>query len=149
MPVVQTRADFCVLLCEDDPGIRGLITLILTRAGMTAQIATDGEAALARIVSLQPDLILLDLMMPKLSGLEVIDWLKEHRPELLPRIVVITAAGNSTLKELDGQPICAIIRKPFDTKEFQTLLMGYRDRVLASLPHPGSRESLAPLSPSE
>jgi two-component system response regulator PilR (NtrC family) len=120
--------DFRVLLCEDDPGVRRLITVILERAQILVQTAPDGEAAISEITSCEPDLILLDLTMPRFSGLEVIAWLKANRPELLSRIIVITAAANATITNLESEPICNIIRKPFDIEELRQVVFACRDR---------------------
>jgi two-component system, NtrC family, response regulator PilR len=120
--------DFRVLLCEDDPGVRRLIAVILERAGIKVDTAEDGEAGLAQILAHEPDLIVLDLMMPRVSGLEVISWLKENRPQLLPRTVVVTAAANATVTALESEKICNIIRKPFDIEEFRQIIFACRDR---------------------
>src|SRR5688572_1888656 len=124
--------DFRVLLCEDDPGVRRLISVILERAEMVVHCADDGQATIDEIVSREPDLILLDLMMPRFSGLEVIAWLKENRAELLPRIIVVTAAANATITALETEPICSIIRKPFDIEEFRKIVFARRDRSRAN-----------------
>jgi two-component system OmpR family response regulator len=60
-----------VLVVDDDPHIRQLLVFALEKAGLTAREAEDGEAALASVDQASPDLVILDINMPKLDGLEV------------------------------------------------------------------------------
>lgn len=60
-----------VLVVDDDPHIRQLLVFALEKAGLTAREAEDGEAALAAVAEQAPDLVVLDINMPKLDGLEV------------------------------------------------------------------------------
>lgn len=60
-----------VLVVDDDPHIRQLLVFALEKAGLSAREAEDGEAALAQVASTAPDLVILDINMPKLDGLEV------------------------------------------------------------------------------
>jgi two-component system, OmpR family, response regulator len=60
-----------VLVVDDDPHIRQLLVFALEKAGLTAREAEDGEAALAQVSKSAPDLVVLDINMPKLDGLEV------------------------------------------------------------------------------
>jgi two-component system OmpR family response regulator len=60
-----------VLVVDDDPHIRQLLVFALEKAGMSAREAGDGEAALAAVAEQRPDLVVLDINMPKLDGLEV------------------------------------------------------------------------------
>ena len=60
-----------VLVVDDDPHIRQLLVFALEKAGLVAREAADGEAALAAVGEARPDLVVLDINMPKLDGLEV------------------------------------------------------------------------------
>src|SRR5215213_2015009 len=60
-----------VLVVDDDPHIRQLLVFALEKAGLSAREAEDGEAALASVTAAAPDLVILDINMPKLDGLEV------------------------------------------------------------------------------
>jgi two-component system response regulator ResD len=67
-----------ILVVDDEADIRDVIELYLERAGYLVDTAPDGEAALAMIARHQPDLIVLDLMMPKMGGLELTRLIREH-----------------------------------------------------------------------
>ena len=78
-----------ILLVEDDQTIRITVEFALTKAGYAVTTATDGEAALECAYKVNPDLILLDLMLPRLSGLEVARDLRAHNDEV--PIIMLTA----------------------------------------------------------
>ena len=78
-----------VLVVEDDPSVRGLLHTLLTAEGYDVSTASDGLAGLVKAAQTLPDLILLDLMMPDLGGVRVLEELRDD-PELadIPVIVV-------------------------------------------------------------
>ena len=78
-----------VLVVEDDPSVRGLLHTLLTAEGYDVATASDGLAGLVKAAQTLPNLILLDLMMPDLGGVRVLEELRED-PELdeTPVIVV-------------------------------------------------------------
>jgi two-component system response regulator MprA len=113
--------DARVLVVDDDDPIRTLSEKVLSREGFAVDIAHDGIEALDKIGRLG-DLycaILLDLMMPRMSGFEVISHLKARNPELLPRVIVMTAATSAQLEQIDSTEIHTILRKPFDIGELR------------------------------
>jgi DNA-binding response OmpR family regulator len=67
-----------VLVVEDDPNIRTLYAHALTAAGLTVLLAEDGEAGFALAVERQPDFLLLDVLMPKLNGIDMLKKIREH-----------------------------------------------------------------------
>lgn len=71
MAVMSNLAPTKVLLVDDDPHIRQLLAFAFGKAGMDAVEATDGEEALARVAAEQPDIVVLDINMPRMDGLEV------------------------------------------------------------------------------
>jgi CheY-like chemotaxis protein len=85
--MAQLRA----LICEDDPSIRALVRTVLVREGFAVDVAPDGAVGLERLRLGCYDVLLLDLMMPGVDGLEVIRTVKEERPPTLKRVVVMTA----------------------------------------------------------
>ena len=86
-----------ILIVEDDRGIAQLIRKTLEREGFTCQIAGDGLEALRQFQSLVPDLLILDLMLPQLDGLEVCNRIRQQNNETDPYILMLTAKG----EELD------------------------------------------------
>ncbi len=67
-----------ILVVEDEPSIGEVVSLYLRRAGYQVTVVEDGRAALESLASQLPDLVVLDLMLPKVDGLEVTRWLRER-----------------------------------------------------------------------
>ncbi|HKS24021.1 MAG TPA: response regulator [Thermoanaerobaculia bacterium] len=104
-----------VLLIDDDPSVRSLLAALMTRDGLAHESAADGVEAIEWLRRRDFDAIILDLLLPERNGFEVLQFLKAERPHLLPRVVVITAASESTLKHFDDRKrVAAVLRKPFD-----------------------------------
>ena len=94
MPGTPPAAAPTVLVVDDVDDARDLVSRLLERAGYVAVTAEDGEAALVAIDAANPDLVLLDLTMPGLDGLEVLRRLREDpRHRALP-VVMYTAVGD-------------------------------------------------------
>jgi two-component system response regulator MtrA len=110
-----TDVDARILLVEDDPSIRELTALGLTGASFTVTTAVDGEEALARWHADDPDLVLLDVMLPRLDGLEVC---RAIRHESMTPIVMLTARAD-TIDVVVGLEAGAddYVRKPFEMPE--------------------------------
>jgi two-component system response regulator MtrA len=89
---ILKAVDATILLVEDDASIREITKLGLEQAGFTVRTAVDGEEALARFRREQPDLIVLDIMLPKRDGLEVC---RSIRSESSIPIVMLTARGDA------------------------------------------------------
>jgi two-component system response regulator MtrA len=107
--------DARILLVEDDPSIREVTAIGLRGAGFDVETAVDGAAGLERWRQLQPDLVLLDVMLPRLDGLEVC---REIRRESTVPIVMVTARGD-TIDVVVGLEAGAddYVRKPFEMPE--------------------------------
>jgi two-component system, cell cycle response regulator len=88
-----------ILVVDDEPVNRELLDVILTEAGYEVLFACDGPAALEVAESQRPDLILLDLLMPGLSGLEVCQRLKQAPATARIPVIVVTAVGQLATKE--------------------------------------------------
>jgi CheY-like chemotaxis protein len=103
-----------VLITDDDPGIRGLLQTMTLMTGCTVETAANGFEALEKMRSQSFDLLLLDLMMPMMSGYDVVDRMKEM--EARPAVIVLTAthAEAASLERLDGRVVSSILRKPFN-----------------------------------
>jgi two-component system, OmpR family, response regulator MtrA len=107
--------DARILLVEDDPSIREVTAIGLKNAGFEVETAADGAAGLERWRHDQPDLVLLDVMLPRLDGLEVC---REIRRESTVPIVMLTARGD-TIDVVVGLEAGAddYVRKPFEMPE--------------------------------
>ena len=108
----------CILIAEDEPGIAASLEFLLDNDGYQTQVARDGMAALAIAETSPPDLIVLDLMLPKLSGLEVASAIRAKIGSRQPMILMLTArgaAGDVARSKLAG--VDAYLVKPFSTKE--------------------------------
>jgi two-component system, OmpR family, phosphate regulon response regulator PhoB len=81
----------CVLLAEDDADIRHLVAIKLERAGVEVAAVADGFAALREAQHRQPDLIILDVRMPRMSGVDVCRELRGNRATAQIPIIMLTA----------------------------------------------------------
>jgi len=110
-----------ILLVEDDPILCDRIEHILRPQGEVVRV-TDGEKAITHLRDGKFDAIILDLMLPRLSGFDVIRHLMMHRPELLGATIVMTGAQESSLQFVDSEQLHAVLRKPFDFLELPRLI---------------------------
>lgn len=88
-----------ILVVDDDTNLTQLYEAALTSRGYRVLIANDGEAALSVAEKEKPDLILLDIMMPAIHGLHVLDILKATPESQKTKIIMLTALGDETTKE--------------------------------------------------
>ncbi|CAM9391055.1 unnamed protein product [Phaeothamnion confervicola] len=86
----EAATPFRVLVVDDDPDMGAYLSLLLKKEGMQADVVEDGDAGLVRVMTDPPDLILLDVMMPGLSGFEICQRLKGEEATALIPIVLIT-----------------------------------------------------------
>jgi DNA-binding response OmpR family regulator len=105
-----------VLVVDDEPMVRDVLTRYLARDGFDVETASDGEAALAAFETATPDLVLLDLMLPRLDGFEVFRRLRESG--VTSPVIMLTARGEVT-DRIVGLEIGAddYVSKPFSPKE--------------------------------
>ena len=106
------RVEKRVLVVDDDDAIRSLLVTVVRRRGFAADSARDGAEALERLRRCRYSLMLLDMMMPRLSGPEVLQHLRTMEPVSRPLVIVLTA-GNEPL-DLDPGLVAGSISKPFD-----------------------------------
>lgn len=107
-----------ILLVDDEPNIVKIISRRLAFEGFEVSVAVDGEMALEKAHALKPDLILLDVMLPKISGYEVCRQLKlDPRFKKIP-IIMLTALAQQKDEELGFEVgTDAYMRKPFKTQQ--------------------------------
>lgn len=107
-----------ILIVDDEPNIVISLEFLMKKEGFEVAVASDGEEALAKVASFSPDLILLDVMMPKKSGFEVCEVLRADPQRNGLQIVMLTAKGRDT-EVAKGLALGAdaYFTKPFSTKE--------------------------------
>lgn len=107
-----------ILLVDDEPNILLSLEFLMKRAGYEVRTAADGEAALQVVANSPPDLILLDVNMPKRDGFEVCQTIKANPAWKNVRIVMLTAKGRDVERE-KGFSLGAdgYITKPFATQD--------------------------------
>lgn len=107
-----------ILIADDEPNIVISLEFLLKREGYDVHVARDGEQALAAIRRLRPALVLLDVMMPKMSGYEVCQAVRAAPELAATRILMLTAKGHTTDKA-KGTALGAdaYVTKPFSTRE--------------------------------
>jgi diguanylate cyclase (GGDEF)-like protein len=114
-----------VLVVDDDPDVARFVEVNLRSAGYNVTVASDGEEALAQAVELRPDLVLLDVMMPKLDGFEVAQRLRRDPRTSSSSIIMLTAKALSADKVLGlSSGADDYIIKPFDPVELLARVKG-------------------------
>jgi CheY-like chemotaxis protein len=124
-----------VLVVEDDRPTHALFIAVVHRCGFESSSAFDGPSALRRVREEPPDAIILDLLLPTLNGFQIMREIKAFAPEMLSRIVVVTAAAESTYREcVELESVRAILRKPFNVDQLEDVLRRMIDTP-ATLPN--------------
>ena len=113
-----------ILVIDDDVAIRVLLQAVLKRLNFSVDLAEDGEVGLQKVANGKYDLILLDLMMPRVNGYEFLARLDQYNHNPRPHIVVFTAAGQRGVDKLPPNSVCNTILKPFDLEVFLSLIEG-------------------------
>lgn len=111
-------------MAEDDESIRKLVGRVLQRQGLEVTTAKNGREAIEAVRSTEFAVIVLDLMMPEVSGFEVLDYLRAAKPSALKSLIIATAVSDRDLDETLGEheePV-RVIRKPFDLDELDRLV---------------------------
>jgi len=101
-----------ILVVDDDDSIRTLLYTVLRKRRFLVDTARNGEEALDRLARCRYSIMLLDLMMPRMSGYEVLSSLEASNSSLHPLVIVLTA-GNEP-RELNPRIVAGTLRKPFD-----------------------------------
>ena len=124
-----------ILVVDDDPTVADVVRRYLERAGMAVELAADGPAALDAFAARPPDLVVLDLMLPGIDGLEVCRRLRQRLPAL--PVVMLTALGEEADRVL-GLEVGAddYVTKPFSPRELVLRIRSVLRRASGSVaPH--------------
>jgi DNA-binding response OmpR family regulator len=107
-----------VLIADDEPNIVTSLQFLMERNGFEVQVARDGNEALSLMESFEPDLVLLDVMMPRKSGFEVCRKIRENDAWKHVKIIMLTAKGRDTeISKGLALGADAYTSKPFSTRE--------------------------------
>jgi DNA-binding response OmpR family regulator len=107
-----------ILIVDDEPNILLSLQFLMKKSGYEVRTAKDGEEALAEVVRAAPDLILLDVMMPKIDGFSVCERIRANPQWAGVRVIMLTARGRDVERE-KGLALGAddYITKPFSTQD--------------------------------
>jgi CheY-like chemotaxis protein len=126
-----------VLVADDDQSIRQLVSTIVRRERLDVDSAADGLEAVEFLKKNDYAVVLLDLMMPRLDGFGVVEWMRTNPPLIKPIIIVITAYADQRFKEVDSELVSGVLRKPFDVAELGNLVRacvnGFTEEVAQKL----------------
>ena len=112
-----------VLIVDDDPSIRTTVSMLLRMEGFDVRLAADGRAGLEAALAAPPDVIVSDLSMPQMGGLELLRAVGQDAALERTRVVLLTGMAGERIVPLDaGAAPDAVLTKPFS-----------RDQLLAAL----------------
>ncbi|MGD0530565.1 MAG: response regulator [Polyangiaceae bacterium] len=130
--VTGVRRRTCVLLVDDDDSARELFGWCLRAAGWQVEDAADGEQALLKAVGAEPDLIVLDLGMPRMDGTKVLRLLHGSAPLSFVPVVVCTACRDPAAAQLAREEGCAaFVTKPCSPEALRAVVEGVLGRAAA------------------
>ncbi|HEV7919701.1 MAG TPA: response regulator [Thermoanaerobaculia bacterium] len=111
-----------VLVADDDPSIRQLVCTIVRHERLDIDCVSDGVEAIEKLREHEYAVVMLDLMMPRIDGFGVIDWMKKHPARIKPVVLVITAYADQKFKQVDPMMVAGVLRKPFEVAELGNLV---------------------------
>jgi CheY-like chemotaxis protein len=130
------RPDRKILVVDDDEAIRTLVLTVLRRRGYAVDAARNGVEAMDMIGGRRYALVVLDLMMPRMSGYDVMEALLRMSVMTRPRVLVLSAGFQG--RPLDTELVVGTIHKPFDLELLLDIVAG----CLAASPEPNHDSAL-------
>ena len=120
---MSTDRQLRFLVVDDNEDIRDVFCRLVERAGHVASTAYDGQDAVETLERERFDVMLLDLTMPRMTGVEVVRWLRD-RPDVAPalRIVVISAWAGENRAVLQELGITTVMQKPLRIQQLTDLI---------------------------
>jgi CheY-like chemotaxis protein len=114
---MMTTESWTIFIADDNTNLRNGLDLALRASGYTVRTAPDGPALLALLESERPDLLLRDVMMPGMSGLEVLRSIRgDERWSDLP-VLLVTAAAGAEVRAAGWRGLSDVVPKPFLLKD--------------------------------
>ncbi len=115
-----------ILVCDDEPRILEGLRLLLRQQDRLVEVTCRGKDALRRIQEHKPDLLIIDIMMPEMSGLEVVAKLREVRETADLPIIILTARGQARDAVMAQETWGAtVVSKPFAPRELRELVTAF------------------------
>ena len=126
-----------IIIVEDEPSIAEVVSLYLKRAGYRVLITPDGQSALNLLQTQVPDLVVLDLMLPKMDGFELTRWLRNQSD--VP--IIMLTARRDEVDRIAGLEMGAddYILKPFSPQEVVSRVRAVLRRTRANAPNPAEK----------
>jgi DNA-binding response OmpR family regulator len=116
--MIDKQTSTKILVVDDEPNISIAIEFLMRQQGFHTETAYHGQEALAKAMAFEPDLIILDVMMPVIDGYGVARAIREQQTEHVPQIIFLTAKGTSRDKMQGyGSGGDVYLTKPFDNQE--------------------------------
>jgi serine/threonine protein kinase len=110
------------LVADDDPAARYLLTSVLQRHQIAYDEAANGADAVKLLKANVYSLVFIDLLMPRIDGWEVLDFLRSHRPQPMPRTFIITGVQNQKLSTADRDIVSGLLYKPIDMEQVEKIV---------------------------
>ena len=126
-PCTNHEQQLRVLVVDDEEQSRLLASRLLAETSVDYATARDGQDAIDAMSSSSYDLVLLDLNMPRVTGLQVLDWIREHHPQPRPYILVTSVTRRPT-RDLTDRGADAVVPKPLTRERLTAALAAARER---------------------
>ena len=128
-----------VLVVDDNVDTAESLAMLLRLGGHEVEIATEGVTAIQIAVRFQPDVVLLDLGLPRMHGHDVCRQIRERIAPHHPLMIAITGHGRQDIQERSYEAgFNAHLLKPVDFEKLEGLIKGYCDQKLSTHGHPSS-----------
>lgn len=131
-PVMSNPNSIDLLVVEDDLDMLETLAMLLGNAGYSVRLAHNGREALEEVAARRPDLVLMDMLMPGMSGWECSRELRERYGDAIPIVAVTAAEHGRARAEMAGAD--DVISKPFDVEALLATVAWYVGRATPSGP---------------
>ena len=115
-----------ILIADDEPHVSMLIKQFLERAGYQVHTVLNGKQALAYIAGEEPDVIITDVQMPKMNGLQLCQTIRQEMPQLQSLIIIMTSRTDREIRTwADAYPDIELMEKPLSMRHLTARLREY------------------------
>ena len=121
---MNTTAPLRVLLVEDQLLLARVVAALLGSEGMQVDIADNGRLAINRLRASTYDLVITDLMMPEMDGIQLLEWIRLEAALMVPVIALSANTDCAHTQRLEQLGVLAVLRKPLDIDHFAATVTG-------------------------